>query len=138
HLVEAERCADRLEILRMLACAVEGPLGTDDVRAVGGGRTLRVGRDRGLERRAVEEAGAAGATVVVGDQGVAREEEPKDRHGGGGAEAEDVGGSLAGTAGEQEQRAARSSLRRQLLDVQGDRPRRLTRAVERDVDLRAD
>ena len=128
----------RLEILGVVAGAVEVARGPDRVRAVRRGDALRVGGDRGLQLGAVEQAGIAGAAVVVRDERVAGEEIAVERHGAGVTEAEDVSGALAGAAGDQEDDAARRALRGQLLDVQRDCPREDAGAVERDDDRRAE
>ena len=109
-LVDAERLADGLEVFRVLRGAVEVRRRTEAGAARGRSCTVRGFGERGLERRAVEEAGLARAAVVVCDEVVTREEVAEERVGGGVAEREDVGGALPGPAGDQEDRAARDAV----------------------------
>ena len=77
-LVEAEGRAHGVEVLGVVGGSVQGGRGTD--RRCARGREQILARRSGgdLERGAVEEAGVAGAAVVVGDERVAREEEAED------------------------------------------------------------
>ena len=137
-LVESERLSNGLEVLGVLVGAVERPVRADR-RGTGCSRgTLLVGRDRRLHRRAVEQTGITCSAVVVGDEGVAGEEEAEEAHRLVVVEPEHVRRALTRAAGDQEDGALRGSERGNDLDVQRDRPRDLPRAVERDDDGRAD
>ena len=94
-------------------------------------------RGRGLQAGAVEQAGLAGAAIVVGDERVAREQALVERDAGGRAEVERLRRALARAAGDQEHRAARRAEGGHLFDVQRDGARNDAGRVERHVDFGA-
>ena len=137
-LVEAQRLPDGIEVGRVLGRAVERSGRSEPVAAGRRGCYLRSRRERDLERRAVDQAGAAGAAVVVGDECVAREHELEGGVRVGVAETEAVRRPLARAACDEEDHALRRPGGGQLLDVQRDRAGHGARAIERDGDLGAD
>ena len=131
-LVDAERLAHGLHILGVVAGAVEVARRPDLRRARRGGGPLCVGGVGGLQGGAVQQAGVAGATVVVGDERVPGEEEVVEVDSRRIAERVAARRALARPARDQEDRAARRSGCLKDLDVERDRARHDAGPVERD------
>ena len=136
-LVDPERHADGLRVVGVIVGAVEVARRADRGRAAGGERILADERRRLLQGLADEEARLAGATVVERDDPVAREERVIEVGTVLVAEIEHRGRPLTRAAGDEHHDAALGALGGKRLDVERDRPRHATRAVERHDDVGA-